>query len=273
MTSRFEADTAVQRIGSVEESRAGLTVGYLGRIDHSWWIMIGPNGGYIGAIVARAICDAAGDATRRLSSLTVHYLRVPAEGACEIEVHVERVGRRVSSVTARLIQAGQPIVLGIASLSVPQPSLSFDGLVSPEVPEPDSILLPPDSEPPPIEMAQHFDNRPVFGNRLGSLDSPGVARTGGWMRYLDPTPVDEVVLVALADAWWPPLMEVSDEPMAAPTVDLTVHIRSVPADPLQHVLGEFTSPLAGEGHTVEDGRLWSRTGRLLAESRQLAVLL
>ncbi len=176
-------------------------------------------------------------------------------------------------MTTRLIQAGRPIVVGVASLSVPRTSLGFDHLERPNVPTPESISLPSGVEPPPIEMAQHFDNRPIFGNRLGSCDPPGVARTGGWMRYADPTLVDEVVLVALTDAWWPPLMEVVDEPLAVPTADLTIHLRSLPDDPLDFVLGEFSSPLAEDGHTIEDGRLWSRTGRLLAQSRQLAVLM
>jgi acyl-CoA thioesterase len=188
-------------------------------------------------------------------------------------VDVERVGRGVTTVTLRMHQDGRAVVIGIAALAVHRESPTFDALVRPDVPLPEAIAAPPRVTEGVIPMAQHFDNRPVFGNRLGGGDAPGVIRTGGWMRYADPTPVDELVLVALTDAWWPPLMEVVDQPMAVPTVDLTVHVRGLPSDPDDYVLGEFTSPYSADGYTVEDGRLWSRDGRLLAESRQLAVLI
>lgn len=46
MTSRFERDTAVSAAGGGS---------YDATIDPSWWILRGPNGGYLAAIVARAV--------------------------------------------------------------------------------------------------------------------------------------------------------------------------------------------------------------------------
>ena len=270
--SRFETDTAVTRVDGPAEPGAGDRVTYEARIDPSWWIVMGPNGGYVAAIIARAVVDAAGTAERRLHSLTLHYLRPPVEGPCEVTVDVERVGRGLTSATLRMTQDGRPVVVGVAALGVHRESLTFDRLERPEVPDPEHAP-PPLTPTNPIPMGQHFANLPVFGNRMGGIDEPGVARTGGWMRYVDPTRVDEIALVALADAWWPPLMEVVDQPMAVPTVDLTVHLRALPEDPTDYVLGEFVAPYAADGYTIEDGRLWSRHGTLLAESRQLAVLI
>ena len=45
MTTRFDVDTAVEALGGGR---------YTGRIDRSWWIVRGPNGGYVAAIVLRA---------------------------------------------------------------------------------------------------------------------------------------------------------------------------------------------------------------------------
>jgi len=269
--SSFLSHTAVERIGGPSEPGAGDRVTYRADIRGSWWIVMGPNGGYVGAIVARAAVDAVGDPARRLHSITLHYLRPPVEGPCEVSVDVERVGRGLTTVTLRMHQDGRPVVVGLAALAVHRDSITLDQLERPVAPPPEQLPAP--SSAPGIAMAQHFDNRPVFGHRLGGGDPPDLARTGGWMRYLEPTPVDEITLLALTDAWWPPMLEVADEPMAVPTVDLTVHIRALPEDPTDFVLGEFTSPLAADGYTIEDGRLWSRGGRLLAESRQLAVLL
>ena len=92
------------------------------------------------------------------------------------------------------------------------------------------------------------------------------------MRPAEPVAVDEVVLLAMSDAWMPPLFSRVDEPLAVPTIDLTVHFRALPDDPMDHCFVVFESPLAADGYLVEHGRLLDRHGRLLAESRQLAVL-
>jgi acyl-CoA thioesterase len=270
--SRFLTDTAVERVAGPARASAGDRVTYRGRIDGSWWIVMGPNGGYVAAILARAAAETVDDPARRLHSITLHYLRPPVEGPCEVTVDVERVGRGLTTVTLRMAQEDRPVVVGVAAFAVHRESMTLDQLVRPSAPDPQSIT-PPGASAMVIPMSQHFDNRPVFGHRLGGGDPPELARTGGWMRYVDPTPVDEVTLLALSDAWWPPMMEVSEEPMAVPTVDLTVHVRALPRDPSDFVLGEFVSPYAADGYTIEDGRLWGRDGSLLAESRQLAVLL
>jgi acyl-CoA thioesterase len=70
----------------------------------------------------------------------------------------------------------------------------------------------------------------------------------------------------------PPVFSRVDTPMAVPTIDLTVHFRGRPADPFDPLLVVFDSPLAQDGYMVEHGRVLDRTGRLIAESRQLAVL-
>ena len=69
MTSRFANDTAVVAQGNGR---------YTADIDRSWWIMRGPNGGYLAAIVARALLAEVADTGQRLRSLTLHYLRSPA---------------------------------------------------------------------------------------------------------------------------------------------------------------------------------------------------
>lgn len=60
-------------------------------------------------------------------------------------------------------------------------------------------------------------------------------------------------------------------------IDLTVHFRApLPppgASPEDHVLAVFRSTTAREGFWEEDGELWSRGGVLLAQSRQLALVL
>lgn len=111
---------------------------------------------------------------------------------------------------------------------------------------------------------------------LGALPfRPGAelrAHCGGWMRLVDPPPVDEVVLVAMADAWLPPVFSRVATPVAVPTMDLTVHFRSRPGEDSRWCFVEFASPVCRDGYLVETGVVRDVTGRLLADIRQLAVL-
>ncbi len=80
--------------------------------------------------------------------------------------------------------------------------------------------------------------------------------------------------MALADAWMPPVFGRITQPAAVPTIDLTVHLRNPqPVDVDDWVLVVFRSTVASDGFIEEDGELWSRDGTLLAQSRQLAVVL
>lgn len=195
---------------------------------------------------------------------------------------VERAGRTVTNVSARLLQDGRSMVLALASLAVDRDApVHFDE--GPGLPlRPDGSPVPAPRDTPRVQvdtgrdvpMRQHYDLRWVLGDLpfgAGAQTAPR-ARNGGWLRPAEPEPVDEVVLTAMADAWMPPLFSRVGQPLAVPTIDLTVHFRGLPADPLDHCFVEFASPLARDGYLVEHGRILASDGTLLAESRQLAVV-
>ena len=273
-STRFARDTSVRPLGD------GV---YGATIDESWWIFAGPNGGYVAAIVLRAMLAEVADASRRPRSITLQYLRPPSGGPAEVHVVVERAGRTVTNVSARLIQDGRVLVLALAAMAVDRGgSVEFD--------ETTGLPTMPDGSPVPgvgeiavedldperdVPMRQHYDLRWVLGDRPfqpGPAEGESQAMTGGWLRPVEPEPIDEVVLAAMTDAWMPPIFSRVQQPLAVPTVDLTIHFRGRPADPLAHCFVVFDSPVAREGYLVEHGRIYSAEGTLLAESRQLAVV-
>lgn len=270
--TRFEAETSVQRVAPGE---------YRADVVRSWWIVNGPNGGFVAALVLRAIVAEVDDAQRRPRSLTLHYLRAPAEGPVRIDVVVERSGRTVTNVSARMSQAGRTMVLAVAALAVDRDdAVAFDdtaGLPTMEdgtpVPMPEQIPRAEVDRDRDVPLRGHYDLRWVLGDPpFQPREHGAVARCGGWLRPAEQVPVDEIVLAAMSDAWLPPVFSRHAVQLAVPTVDLTIHFRSLPSDPLDFCFVEFDSPVAHAGYLVEHGRLWDRHGRLLAESRQLAVL-
>jgi hypothetical protein len=113
--------------------------------------------------------------------------------------------------------------------------------------------------------------------RSGDVDrGPGDGVTGGWVRTAVPRPVDAPRIVAFADCWFPAAYARLGAVVPAPTLDLTVYVRSPLPPPgmgdEDFVLGAFRTRWGTGGVWEEDGELWSPDGVLLAQSRQLALV-
>jgi acyl-CoA thioesterase len=243
--------------------------------DPAWDAPRGPNGGYLAAIVLRAMAAHLDDASRPARSVTLHYLRPPQAGAAEVEVAVERAGRTLSTLTARLSQDARVCVLATAAFAgafpVAGPVFADPMPEAPRAGELDE--LPAHPLAPPIR--HRFRMRHAIGPE--PFSGGGEALTGGWMALHEPQPLDAPALAFFADAWLPPVFARLQEPLVAPTIDLTIHFRdpvaalAVGAD--EEVLGVFRTGHAADGFAESDGELWSPGGVLLAHSRQLMLLL
>jgi acyl-CoA thioesterase len=239
-------------------------------------VVRGPNGGYVAALVLRALGLAVADPARAPRSLTVHYTAPPAEGPAEIETRIERAGRSLTTVSARLRQGDRLLAVALAAFSSSREAVSFQDGTMPEVKPPEECPAMPGR----IPIHARYELRPA----LGALPFSGAesARVGGWIRLAEGRrPTDALLVAAYADAWPPSffarLAGDAQVGRGAPTVDLTLHFRAAlprAGDRAgEYTLVRFRSRYADEGFVEEDGEIWSRDGRLLAQSRQLAVLL
>ena len=267
MTTRFDRYTEVRKL----EATAGTTA-YEGRIDRGWWVVRGPNGGYVAALVLRALAESV-DADRAPRSLTIHYTAPPVEGPLRIETRVERVGRSLSTVSGRVVQGERVLALALGAFSKPRAGPSFDDTAMPDAAPPEACA----SFPKMIPMHDRYDYRFALGSPPGS----GVDRAliGGWIRSAEPRVADAALIAAFTDAWPPACFAWAQQPDGigpVPTVDLTIHFRrNLPlanAKPDDFYLAVVRSRFAEQGFVEEDGEVWSRDGLLLAQSRQLAVI-
>jgi len=258
--TRFDRDTEPEPLGGGRHRV---------RFDRAWWVVRGPNGGYVAAVLARALRAEVGP-ERALRSLTVHYLAAPSEGEAEVAVTVERSGRTMTFASLRCEQGGRTVALALAALGGPlDAAVAYDDAGMPAVPPPEEIGAP-----------QGWNRRgaPGFADRFDYVPaspppfrSGPHARTVGWIRLREARPLDEAALVALADAWWPAPYMVVERFFAAPTIDLTVHLRAPLPREHDYVLIDVRSDSARDGYFEEDVRLFHRDGTLLAHGRQLAL--
>jgi acyl-CoA thioesterase len=245
---------------------------YAGTLGSEWWVGAGPNGGYLAALFVKALTQTLSDPTRALRSLTIHYLRRPSAEPFEICCSIERGGRSLSSVSARMYQHQQPVALALAAFSRSWSGIEFDTHAMPDVADP-TRLSPWNADDQNAPFARQFDYRWLPNGGLAS-DAQEVA-VGGWIRLADPQPLDSSQAVLLLDAWPPSITARAQTHGGAPTIDFTVHLRcdlsQVNTDPQDYYLAIFRSRLASQGFFEEDGSLWTRSGDLIAQSRQLAL--
>lgn len=260
----FTRDTAVTAVGEGA---------YAATCSTRWAAPMGPNGGYLAAIVLRAMLAELDDPGRVPRSLTLHYLRPPVDGEVRVTVAVERTGRSLSTLTARLEQDGRLCIVAVGAFGMAFPTAADFATAPPEAPPWRSVQpWPLDEAMPPISQQMHL--RPAIG--ADPFSGAAEAVSGGWVSLREPAPVDAVLLALLVDAWLPSVFPVLTTPVGAPTIDLTIHFRNPDATALhppdEPLLAVFRSTTSADGYFEEDGGIWTPSGVLLANSRQLALL-
>jgi acyl-CoA thioesterase len=256
----FSQASAVRRVGETT---------WAGEIAPGWDIGGNADGGYTLAIAARAAVEAA----ERPDPVTVtaHYLAPGRPGPVTVDTQVIRRGGRFTTVAAILASADRPL---LALLGTFGELGGYDGperveAAPPPLPAPEECVLvvPTETFPPPFMGRVELRLDPgedVFGGVSGP------PRVSGWFRFPDGEPLDTLGLLVAVDAF-PPTVFGAGLPFGwVPTVELTAHVRARPTPGWLRCA--FTTRFISGGFLEEDGEVWDASGRLVAQSRQLALL-
>jgi acyl-CoA thioesterase len=260
----------------MRDSTAGTETTFSAVIADGWQAGRGPHGGYLAAMLLRALVESVDDQARAPRSLTIHYPRAPEPGPVRIRTVLERKGRSLSTLSARMEQDGRTMALALAAFSVPWSGPEISDVEMPAV-APPSAGRKPGSLVHGVPFTRHITLQQRFGGAPFAADNDRM-EMGGWLGLFEPRAVDALSLAFFADALVPaPFMRMG-EPNAAPTIDLTVHFRRTfprqqPPDPEELLLVRVRGGLIHEGFFEEDTVMWASDGSVLAHSRQLALLL
>jgi acyl-CoA thioesterase len=143
----------------------------------------------------------------------------------------------------------------------------------PEVGPPDPERAP--GPAPTRANPPEFLERLTMQHRFGAAPFSGaeIGETGGWLGLREERPIDALALAVFADAWfpapWPRLAALAP----APTIELTIHFRAPLPLPDGLLLVRSRSSLVREGFFDEDDEIWAEDGTLVAQSRQLGLLI
>ncbi len=261
----FAAATAAQR----EDDST-----WTGAIQPGWDIFENANGGYIMAIAARAMSAAADD--RLPVSVTAHFTRPGKPGPVSTATEIVRAGRTFSTVRAEL-SSDTGVVLAMLGLFAEADRAPGDTLLIaseiPEIPPPDECIpaLPAVEGPLPPPLMSKVEER-IHPDDAGTLIGKPSGRPlmRGWFRLPDGEPMTPFTLLLAADAFPPAIFNTSLPLAWAPTLEMTTHIRATQVEGWLRC--QFTTRFVTGGYLEEDGEIWDESGRLVAQSRQIALL-
>jgi hypothetical protein len=266
--SEFDRDTAVRRTAPGE---------YRAELSGGWAIGHALNGGYLLAVAGRALADALPHP--HPLSVGVHYLSATAAGPAVVRTGVARAGRSMSTGSASLYQTGadgrETERLRVLATYADLGALSGDVRTTAK-----PFAIPPLEHCPRADPSAEVQGAPV-PTMLGRLDLRLDPDTTGWALGRPSGRGEMRAWFALADGREPDpfslLLAVDALPSTAfemgcrgwvPTVELTAHVRALPAPgPLR--VGLTTRNMAG-GFLEEDAEVWDSADRLVAQARQLA---
>ena len=225
-------------------------------------------------MLARACEAALADPERCLRTLSVGFCRAAQAGELTVSARLERTGRYISHLTARLEQDDEVVATALAVFARDRDdALAMNDPTPPVLPPPEE-LTPIPFHPLMPAFTRHFDTRYVPGTAPYSQNS--VAETRGWVTFAEKTPLDAAALAALLDVWPPAVLTTLAPPRSSASVDLRYDI--VPSLPLADAQpGDFYAFRCrvlhwSAGHGIDEGELWTRDGRPVARIRQLRAI-
>lgn len=273
--SAFERETAVSGAGVDGEGHGRWTT----ELTTDWDIGDTANGGYAMSSVLRALREVGGYPDPL--SVTTHFLRpVRGGGVGEIATELLRRGRTVSVARGTLNHDGQDrltVTAALGDLADPDGvEGAGDDTVGRELESPRPALPAPDDcvdrsgalQGVELPIATRCDVRLPRDRTMGGAAD---AVTEGWIRFSDGTPPSTLSLPLFADAFPPALFSKFGRIGWVPTIELTVHVRRHPAP--GWIQARFECDDLADGRLIESGTLWDSSGRVVARSRQLGLLL
>jgi acyl-CoA thioesterase len=244
------------------------------------------NGGYMLATCVRALAlDMPFPDPIVLSGF---FLRPGTAGPAAVRTAVIRSGRTTAFGESALSQDGKEVVRATAAFAkLGDTGADRDGLVFLDGSPP---ALPPPAECVGVPVGSFGLAMPSRGGLGGSSPRASIAEriefrsaelpgwfrgqpsgrpaSEFWMRFADGREADLLSLALLVDSTAPSVLELG---AGSTTIQLTVHLRAHPAP--GWLACRATTRFVSNGYHEEDFEVWDSAGTLVAQSRQLALIL
>jgi acyl-CoA thioesterase len=228
------------------------------------------NGGVLLATVLRAVLDTSPHPDPVATS--AHFLRVPRPDKARVQVNWLKQGKTAATARAALMQDGACVLdttVTTGRLGDADGGPSWTG---------EPPVLPPVEECTGFADFQGETRRTGYAGQIDLRLDPatsgwlrgqpqGVPEMRGYFRLREDRPPDAYLLALAVDALPPVIFGIARAGWS-PTVELTWHMRGLPAPGLLRLAAR--SRHVSGGWFDEESEVWDSAGRLVAQSRQIA---
>lgn len=243
-----------------------------GQLSRAWNIGENPNGGYLLSVALSALsqCLPHPDPI----SVTTHYLRPGSpDQPCDIRVELIREGKTLSTARATLSQQGKDKLEILTVFGDLSQSVGVDQEITipaPDIAKPeDCVVRDGSTQGIVLPIADRLDTR------LDPADAtPGQsdrAELNGWNRFKDGREPDTISLPLFCDTFPPSPFSLLGVVGWVPTIELTVHVRRRPQP--GWLQARFSCEDLSLGRMIETGQIWDSSGALVAQCRQIGLVM
>ena len=230
-------------------------------------------GGWTAGVLLKAAMMEPGERGDPLS-LTVLFTESIGDGPIEVSTRLLRSGARLQFWRSEIAQRGKLCAHAQATFGVRRETTAWTDAVMPTVAPPKS---PEQVESlPPLPFGQQFEALWATQSPFDpDLDADAPTTSLVWVRDRHGRALDHILLALMADFAPPRVMFRRKRPVMSFTVSMTVHFHARP-DELEevgsaHVLSHVECIRCEGGYFEHELRLWSQSGKLLANSVQVAA--
>lgn len=237
----------------------------------SYWNFQSAFGGWALALAYSAIQEATPQ-EGALASVTASFLKPLPQDGLIVDVRSLREGRRTNFYRTEFFadtDATEPtFVADLVFSDLRDKPLDYSAKF-PTVKAPEDSDRIPDSPGP--RFLSKYEQRMCLGKAFSKQDQP---HSAVWVRDASERPWDAKGLLTASDTPMPRTFFLDPSPRFGATVQYDLHVHCTPADLAEQgsdfVLVEANADLVGRGRFSQTTRIWSRSGKLLAISNQLA---
>lgn len=238
--------------------------------DQRYWNLIGPYGGWIAALMIKAVIHDRADERFEPVAFTIDFMKAPAEGEVIVKRGCDRAGRTAAFWRVVLeLPDGTPCARAMVTLAPHRETMVFSTQKMPDVPPPQDVERFR-TEVLPVKWAHLYETRVIKG-KMGDITPDAHSLT--WVREADQRPLDHISLTALCDSPFPRLFLATGRPSNISTITMTIYFHA-PLAELQatgggYLLADARCERSVGGFYDQHTRFYATGGDVLAVSQQL----
>jgi hypothetical protein len=247
--------------------KPGESFSFSGHITENWSINGIPDGGYLMAILAKAMLHYS--EMKSTPIITANFLDRCEPGEAEVSIEKMSTSRQFNRFQAILKQKGKEKIRAFGTFADENKACLLERCEAsaPDIAESGKCISLPGIANYTLFSQLDIRLDPLCASWMsGKLSDTSEIK--GWIKFKNDRPYDLLSILLMADAFPPAVLASQGLVAWVPTIELSVNVRNIPTT--DWLKCSFRTRFITCGLLEEDGEIWDEKGELIAISKQIA---